>query len=203
MPKIIDFEARRREIMLKAVPIFASEGYRGAHFAKIAEVCGFGRTAIYPYFKDKEELFRYTIDAVFTTIEDAGRQVRQTSKGRAVERIEQIMRRVCETTLAEAQPLSIVLDLWLRIAKEQSVFADQVRGRVHRLIAWIEAVLEEGELLGELVPMDRHSMAVALFSLLEAFAIHASLLAAPDIEGNLASLRLLLKGLEKSECPDS
>ena len=197
MPKIINYEERRKEIMLKAVPIFAAEGYRGANFSRIAEACGFARTALYPYFKDKEELFRFTIDAAFTSIEKAAKEARHASSGRTIEQIEHIMRRVCETTLAEALPMAIVLDLWLRIKREESTFADQVRTRVNQLIFGIDSVLEEGERRGELVSMDRWSMAVTLFSFLESFAIHASLIAAPDIEAYVASLRILLRGMER------
>jgi hypothetical protein len=46
--------------------------------------------------------------------------------------------------------------------------------------------------------MDRHSMAVTLFSILESFAIHASLITAPDIEANITSLRILLRGMERA-----
>lgn len=197
MPKIVDFEDRRREIMEKAIPVFAREGYQRANFSLIAELCGFSRTTIYQYFKNKGELFLYTIDHVFTKIEEGGRRANVETEGTTVERLERVMRTVFETTLAEAQPMSIVLDLWLQIKRGDSQFTDAVRERVERLIAGIERVLKAGEERGELRPMDLRSMAVTLFSILESFSIHASLIEAPDIEAHVASLRILFAGLEK------
>jgi AcrR family transcriptional regulator len=197
MPKIVDFEVRRREIMEKAVPVFAREGYQRANFSRIAELCGFSRTTIYQYFKNKSELFLYTIDYVFTKIEGAAHRANVETDGRTVERLERIMRAIFETTLTEAQPMSIVLDLWLQIKRHNVKFGDEVLVRVQHLINGIEGVLRDGEERRELKPMDIGSMAITLFSILESFSIHAPLVDSLDIDTHVASLRILFSGLER------
>ncbi len=197
MPKIVDFEERRREIMQKAVPVFAREGYQRANFSRIAELCGFSRTTIYQYFQNKEELFRFTIDHVFSAIETAAHAARVETAGTTAERLERMTRAICETTLAESQPMSIVLDLWLQAKRDDALFGDVVRERVGRLIDAFEAVLREGERRGELRSMDIRSMAYTLFSILESFSIHAPFAESFDLDAYMASLRILYNGLER------
>jgi AcrR family transcriptional regulator len=199
MPKIVDYEERRREIMQKAVPVFAREGYQRANFSRIAELCGFSRTTIYQYFKNKSELFLYTIDRVFMTIEVSAHRANVETGGTTVDRLERIMRAIFETTLAEAQPLSIVLDLWLQLKREDARFGAEVRKRVEHLIDGIAEVLRDGEARGELKPMDVRSMAITLFSILESFSIHAPFVDSIDIEAHVAALRILFSGLERAQ----
>ncbi len=202
MPKIVDFEERRLEIMQRAVPVFAREGYQRANFSRIAALCGFSRTTIYQYFRNKGELFLYTIDHVFATIEEAAHRANVETEGTTVERLERIMRAIFETTLVEAQPMSIVLDLWLQIKRNNMKFEDEVRQRVERLIDGIENVLKDGEQRGELRPMDVRAMAIILFSIMESFSIHAPFVESLDLEAHMASLRILFGGLVKSSADD-
>lgn len=61
MPKIVDVEEMKHQIMTEAVHVFIRRGYHSTTFAEIARRCGIGRTTIYQYFKNKEEIFIYAV----------------------------------------------------------------------------------------------------------------------------------------------
>jgi TetR/AcrR family transcriptional regulator len=63
MPKVIDHEERKKEILYAALEVFAQEGYKNTNLGLIASACGLSRTTVYQYFKDKSEIFSYAIKA--------------------------------------------------------------------------------------------------------------------------------------------
>ena len=60
MPKKIDHEKRRIQIMSAALEVYAREG-RNTNLSLIASECGLSRTTVYQYFKDESQLFQYAV----------------------------------------------------------------------------------------------------------------------------------------------
>ena len=57
MPKIVDHDAYREELVAQAVKYFSDHGYAGASMRKIADHLGVSKSAIYHYFPSKADLF--------------------------------------------------------------------------------------------------------------------------------------------------
>lgn len=57
MVKVVDHDERRREILSKALSLFANLGYPQVTYQQLAEVCGLTRTALYKYFVNKRDIF--------------------------------------------------------------------------------------------------------------------------------------------------
>ncbi len=60
-PKIIDREARRKEILMAAMKVSAAKGIKNVKIDEIAEAAGVGKGTIYEYFSSKEEIFGASI----------------------------------------------------------------------------------------------------------------------------------------------
>ena len=56
MVKVVDHDERRREILSKALSLFANLGYPQVTYQQLAEVCGLTRTALYKYFVNKRDI---------------------------------------------------------------------------------------------------------------------------------------------------
>ncbi len=69
MPKKIDHDKRKTEIMAAALEVYATEG-KNANLSLIASACGLSRTTVYQYFKDESQLYqeavKYTTDLAFS-----------------------------------------------------------------------------------------------------------------------------------------
>ncbi|MFA6938274.1 MAG: TetR/AcrR family transcriptional regulator [Treponema sp.] len=61
MAVVVEHEKRRSEILSKALDLFVEEGYEDVTFQKIADRCGITRTTLYIYFKNKREIFLWSI----------------------------------------------------------------------------------------------------------------------------------------------
>ncbi|MBO6896057.1 MAG: TetR/AcrR family transcriptional regulator [Shimia sp.] len=57
MPKIVDHEAHRADLALRAASYFSEHGYGGVSMRKVAEHLGVSKSALYHYFPTKEALF--------------------------------------------------------------------------------------------------------------------------------------------------
>ncbi|RII41265.1 TetR/AcrR family transcriptional regulator [Galactobacter valiniphilus] len=66
VPKIVDHDARRRELVEIASQVIAKNGVEGATLRELAAEAGFSNGAIKPYFPTKDSLFEATFTHVFS-----------------------------------------------------------------------------------------------------------------------------------------
>ena len=61
MAIVVEHDKRKREILDKALDVFVEEGYEDVTFQKLAARCGITRTTLYIYFRNKQEIFLWSI----------------------------------------------------------------------------------------------------------------------------------------------
>ena len=71
MAIIVEHEKRKREILERALDVFVAEGYEDATFQKISDRCGITRTTLYIYFKNKREIFMFSIKQLTEGLEQS------------------------------------------------------------------------------------------------------------------------------------
>lgn len=67
MPKIIDHDEYRKELVLKSAELFTRVGYAGLGMREIAKSLGISKSALYHYFPSKEALFQAVAEAAVQT----------------------------------------------------------------------------------------------------------------------------------------
>ncbi len=70
MPKIVDKEQKKMEILLSATRVFARMGFANTKMIDIAEEAKIGKGTIYEYFKNKDEIFEYAFHHFMETMEN-------------------------------------------------------------------------------------------------------------------------------------
>ena len=97
MPKVIDHEERKKEILYAALEVFANEGYKDTNLGLIAAQCGLSRTTVYQYFKDKSDIFLYAIKATTDTMMAKYSTPEWTSIEDPAEKLQKIMMDILDT----------------------------------------------------------------------------------------------------------
>lgn len=64
MPKIVDHEAYREQILAGCYELFAREGFAAVTLRRLSRELGISTGAIYHYFESKEALFEQTVDYI-------------------------------------------------------------------------------------------------------------------------------------------
>ena len=152
MSIIVEHEKRRHEILEKALNIFVDEGFENATFQKIADKCGITRTTLYIYFKNKREIFNFSIKQFLSVLESDIAAIRKTENISHTEKLVQVMLSIFESLEKNRLLLSVVLSYLLHIPKGDNDPDYRVRRRTLRLRHILTAMLVEGINAGEFSP---------------------------------------------------
>ncbi|MCG9625334.1 TetR/AcrR family transcriptional regulator [Vibrio mediterranei] len=71
MPKIVDHDQRRKDIALNATSVFLEHGYKNVGMRQLCELLGMSKSAVYHYYKSKDELFKAATEAMVNVDADA------------------------------------------------------------------------------------------------------------------------------------
>ncbi len=197
MPKIVDYEARRREIAAKAVSVFVQDGIGDANLSRIAELCGFGRTTIYKYFKNKDEIFLFALEEIFVKVETETRALVLDPNLGAADKLIGLLEILVRASVDDKERMILVMDLILD--RKPTGLESETRARTMALRNVFEQVLNEGMRKGELKEIKAGPMAFTLFSLVEAFVIQSSLFSTLSYGDAMEATRILLGSLRAGQ----
>jgi len=68
MPKNINHEERKQLIILTALRVFATHGYKETNLTLIAQECNLSRTTVYQYFSSVDDILVYAVKRVMDTL---------------------------------------------------------------------------------------------------------------------------------------
>lgn len=183
--------ARRAELIDRAIPLFARDGYAGVEVESIAAAAGCAKGTIYRYFESKQDLFRACVDHVMAGLIDA------TTSPEDLDPIDRIASGV-RGYLAyfRANPAYIELLIQERAAfrdRERPTYYDYRAARRANSVPMIRGLIEEGRVR----PMDPERAIGIIGDLLYGTiftAYFAGRAAALDEQADLI-LEVLFKGL--------
>lgn len=90
MPKIIDYDEKRLEIASDAIEVFSQKGYYNTNLKDIAKAAGMGRTSLYKYFRNKDEIYYYIVKRAYRCYNERVEHVQQLKMSN-LERIEHLV----------------------------------------------------------------------------------------------------------------
>jgi AcrR family transcriptional regulator len=195
MPKIIDYEARRREIAAKAVSVLARDGIQEANLGKVADECGVGRTTLYQYFRNIGELIDFTLAETFERLDAEAKTLIQNGSLGGVERLRRFMRYLEGVAIMDKERMVLVLDFLLHPTRATPGVSVDVQERTRELRGELAAILAKAVESGELKPMDPASMAFTLFAFIEAATVHSVFYDNISLENTMRDIDLLVDGL--------
>ncbi|MCL2318804.1 MAG: TetR/AcrR family transcriptional regulator [Treponema sp.] len=198
MSIVVEHEKRRREILEKALNVFMEEGYEDVTLQKIADRCGITRTTLYIYFKNKMDIFNFSIKQLLSAVENDITEIRKKKELTHPEKLIQVMDVIIER-LEENQPLlSVVLNYFLYIAKSDHDPSYRLRRRTVRLRHILTTMLIDGIKAGEfarsLSVKDANEL---LYSLIEAAGFRLVVLHRSQVEEIKDSTKLVVQGFSK------
>ncbi|MDR2784623.1 MAG: TetR/AcrR family transcriptional regulator [Treponema sp.] len=163
----VEHEKRRREILEKALDVFVDEGFENVTIQKIADRCGITRTTLYIYFKNKKEIFNYSIKQLMGEVERIIQEVRGTAALNCVEKIIRVLNVIIDKLEENRRLLMVILDYLLYLSKKDSNPDQRVRQRTLRLRHILANMVIDGVKAGEFVSVNVRAADDLLYGLLE------------------------------------
>lgn len=195
MPKIIDHDKRKGEILVHALKVFAEHGYADTSLSMIAKACGLSRPTIYQYFRDKEEVFHFAVKKVtgemFTQyVGIAFRMDKPVSL-----RLKEICADIIMKGYANREVLTALADVMVQRKREGGDFSDIIMRRTVKLNILFKRMLRYGIDGGEFRNFSVDDVSAQLFTLLESIAFHMALLDNFDPKASIRLIHLFIDNL--------
>jgi AcrR family transcriptional regulator len=194
MSIVVEHEKRRYEILEKALDVFMDEGFEAATFQKIAGRCGITRTTLYIYFKNKKEIFSYSIKQFLSTLESSITEIRKTDDLSHSEKLIQVMTMIMEKLEENRHLLLVILNYLIAVAKGDHDPGDRVRRRTVRMRRIFTAMLIEGMKDGEFsTGLNLKDANEILYSFFEAAIFRMTVLRRPSAEELQGVIKLAVR----------
>jgi len=168
MSIVVEHEKRRKKILEKSLDVFVTEGFENATFQKIADRCGITRTTLYTYFKNKKEIFNYSIKLLLAKVEHGIRLILSDDSLPGVEKITKVLFDIFDQLEKNRRLLRVILDYLLHLPKNSVDPEQRIRRRTLRLRHILASLVIEGIKKGELKTVNIKTADDYLYSLIEA-----------------------------------
>lgn len=165
MPKVVDKEAKRMDILHAAMQVFAKKGVVKTKMIDIATKASVGKGTIYEYFRSKEEIFT---SAFFYFYQMLGTKVEEAliDEDDPLKQIELLITISLDAFLHIGEEFAeIMMDFWaegIRNKDQEFLNAVNLKGVYSNYRDMMEEILNNGIERGIFKPMDTNSMAAVL-----------------------------------------
>jgi len=154
----------RERILLAAEKLFAERGFNGVSVQEITEMAGVNKAMVYYYFQSKLSLYRELLKVGLQSVKHAlDEAIKQTT-------VEQRLRTYLTTyyEVVAARPLLARL-VYREVLGYGSQCDPDLPGQLSIYIKRLQEIINEGQRLGELKPLDAMLTAYSLFGMSNIF----------------------------------
>ena len=168
MAVAIEHDKRREQILEKALGVFVDDGFGNTTFQKIADRCGITRTILYLYFKNKREIFNYSIKQVLGSAEIHIRTICDDKSLTSIEKMTKVLLDILSLLEQNRRLLFVILDYLLHLSKNDINTEERVRRRTFKVRHILSSMVNEGVKAGELKKHKAKQAGDYLYSFIEA-----------------------------------
>ena len=195
MAIVVEHDKRKREILETALNLFMEKGYEDVTFQKIADRCGITRTTLYIYFKNKKEIFVWSIKQLTVEIEASLMEIINNDSKSVEERLLNVLDRILEKCTENYLLFTVTLTYLLQLKKSGKDPAVRVRRRIIRLRHLLSTIIIEGINSGEFKKVNVHDTNELLYSVIEAAIFRLAVLNQKDISELRRPFYLVVTGI--------
>jgi len=181
MSATVEHEKRKREILEQSLDVFIEEGYGDTTFQKIADKCGITRTILYLYFRNKREIFSFSVKLFTEKLEASVRSVAASEAMAAPEKLTRIIALILGVCVEQKRMLVVIMDYFYHIRKSNADTAERIKRRTIRMRHIISGIIIAGEKRGEFIHMPVKTATDLLYALIETALLRVSSLGRTDI----------------------
>jgi len=195
MSIVVEHEKRRHEILERALDVFMDEGFEDVTYQKIADKCGITRTTLYIYFKNKREIFNFSIRQFLQNLEENFVHIRKEEGLSHTEKLIRVMTIIFNSLEENRRLLSVIMNYVLYNSREDYDPDYRVRRRTVRLRHILSTMLINGIKAGEFRRSVNVKEAIEqLYGLVEAAAFRLVVLRRSSVDELIAAMKLAVSG---------
>lgn len=167
MAAVVEHEKRKRAILEKAFELFVEDGYADVTYQKIADRCGFTRTTLYSYFRNKQEIFLWSIKQLSQSVESRLNAIIADDSLDSITCLKQMLLYLIDCAEKNRDFFKVLKMYLMQIEKRGGDVYVKVARRVIRLQHLLTRVIVRGQKSGEIKMLPIRQMNALMFDLLE------------------------------------
>jgi AcrR family transcriptional regulator len=198
MAVLVEHDKRKREILEKALTLFMEEGYEDVTYQKIADRCGITRTTLYIYFKNKREIFIWSIKQLTQSIEQNLLATLDDTSLSAPECLKKMCMHIIDESEANPQLFKVLLDYLLQLQKSGVDCAKRVRRRTLRLEHLMSTVLIRGMQEGQFIQVRVTEINTIIYNLIQSAILNLAVLSQTKLDEIRSSICFIIDSISRS-----
>lgn len=195
MAILVEHDKRKHEILEKSLELFCREGYDDVTFQKIADACGVTRTTLYIYFRNKQEIFVWSIKQLTSNIERRLGEIISDGSLGADECLRQVMAWIIGECGSYHRLFKVLLPYLISIERSGIDPGERVRRRVIRIKHILTGVIIRGQNEGVFRNVPIPVLNDLLYSAVETAMFRIAVLNRIDTEEIIAMVNLAIDGI--------
>lgn len=196
MPKVVNKAEKQQAILASAVDVIYEQGIEAVSIRRIARASGMGRSSIYTYYNNREDILHAVLRQVLAAFEKLQSDLLGQSLSVA-DKISGFFRDSFYPDEKLSRCVGVVTEYLAYLRRQRRQTDALVSDFTFRFKALFESLLKQGISRGEFVPHDTEKMAVILSALNEHQILHKISTANNTAPFDHTSVRLILQGILK------
>lgn len=199
MATIVEHDKRKHEILQRALDVFIEEGYEDVTFQKIADKCGITRTTLYIYFKNKREIFLWSIKQLTAGLEAELTSIVKDTSVSAEDALRAMLSKIIDECQNNRKLFSVILPYLIQLKKTGINPGERVRRRVIRLRHLLSLLIIRGIKSGGFKNQNVKDINDFLYSFIESAIFRLVVMNQNDILEIKSAVNLAVDGLLEKE----
>lgn len=196
MPKIVDVQEKKQEIYRSATQVFLDKGYNNTTLLDIAKLCKMGRSTIYQYFKNKEEIFYEVSISFFSELVSNLDSIMLEESMSSTEKIKKMLSVFIFDSKADSQRFFQLAKVLMFLKENNSVFENKFKFFYLSVQDMFFQVVESRIYNNEIKQCDAESMSIAIFGLAQSIILHTYVDTSRDNQKYFESICLMIDGIK-------
>ncbi len=182
MSIVVEHEKRKREILEKSLQLFTEDGYEDVTFQKIADKCGITRTTLYIYFKNKREIFLWSIKLLTGGLEKELGEIIRSTEFDSAECLGRMMKKILDISEENREFFRVLKMYLMQLEKSGVDVNERVTRRVIKIRHLLSMVIIRGQKKGEIKKVPVRQLDSLFYGILETSAFHLGVLNKNDLD---------------------
>ena len=167
MAIVVEHEKRKKEILEKSLELFIAEGYEDVTYQKIADRCGITRTTLYIYFKNKREIFSFSIKQLTGDVERQLLEIIKQPELHSVDCLKQLLLMIFDIAESNCKFFKVLQMYLMQLEKGGVDINERIKKRVIRIQHLMSTIIIRGQKKGEIKNVPVKDMNDLFYSLIE------------------------------------
>jgi len=198
MPKKVNIKEKKLEIANKAIPVFSEKGYYNTNLKDISKACNMGRTTLYQYFNNKDEIYFYILELGMSFFRMTYDSIKNDDSLKNIEKVEKLVEYLI-INLNGQTVSKVFFDFWLMVRHNNKNLEKELTKLYQELESTFNKLISKAVENGEINNIHPPSLSTLIFGMMQSFSVKDMINETVDSNSACETIMKLIEGIKKEE----